>query len=85
MNQGKARSHLVIQAIGLIYAAYLMVSLISDYCNGESPLTLLPFCLLIAVMAGIELALGWWAWRSWRRDRESEQADEERNGSDMGE
>ena len=35
MNQSKEGSHLVIQAVGLIYVAYLMVSLISDYCNGK--------------------------------------------------
>ena len=77
MGQSKARSHLILQAVGLLYVAYLMVSLISDYCGGESPLSLPAFCLLMAGMAGAEIALGWWAWRGWRRDQARERAEKE--------
>lgn len=76
MDRSKARSHLILQAVGLIYVAYLMASLISDYCNGEAPLSFPLFCLLMAAMAAVELALGWWAWRSWRRDKAREQVEE---------
>lgn len=75
MERSRARSHLILQAVGLLYVAYLMASLIFDYCNGKSPLSLPVFCLLMAAMAGAEIALGWWAWRGWRRDRAREESE----------
>lgn len=86
MDRSRARSHLILQAIGLIYVAYLMASLIYDYCKGEVPLSLPVFCLIMAVMAGAEIALGWWAWRGWRRDQERERTGEEAHeNGDSGE
>ncbi|MCD8356407.1 MAG: hypothetical protein LUE11_07535 [Clostridia bacterium] len=68
-NQSKAKSHLVIQGIGLAYVAYLMISLISDYVGGKGEVPLPIFCLLIIVMLIAELILGWFAYRSWKRDQ----------------
>jgi hypothetical protein len=72
-KQSKAQSHLLLQVLGLGYVAYLMFSLISDFLSGKGETSLLVFCLIIAGLAVAEVALGWFAFQSWKRDRKAEQ------------
>lgn len=76
MPQSKARSHFVLQCIGIGYVAYIMLQMILEYIKTPEVAPLGVFLLIIAAMCAAEGLLVWFAVRNWKRDRKREEQQE---------
>ncbi len=74
--QSKARSHLMLQAVGLMYVAYILFQLVTSYMRGEWNIQPRLFVLVIAVMTTAEIVAAFFSIRAWKRDRKKELEDE---------
>ncbi len=79
--KSKARSHLMLQVVGLGYVAYIIFQLVSSYTHGEWDIQPWLFMLIITVMTAAEIVLTIFSIRAWRRDCKKELEDET-NGSE---
>lgn len=77
LPKSKARSHLILQAIGLGYVGYLIFQLVTSYIHGESDIEPKLFILIVSAMTVIEVVLAVFAVRAWKRDRKKELEGEE--------
>ncbi len=74
--KSKARSHLMLQAVGLGYVAYIIFQLVTSYMRGEWDIQPRLFVIIIAVMVTAEIVLAFFSIRAWRRDRKIELEEE---------
>ncbi len=81
LNRSKARSHFVLQLIGVGYVAYLMAGIVKTYLNGTENIPFALFVLIMLVMAAAEIFLLLSAVRNWKRDRQKEN-EQENEGSE---
>ncbi len=78
-NQSKARSHFVLQIIGVGYVAYLMAGIAKTYLDGTENIPLWLFVLIMLLMAAAEIFLSLSALRNWKRDKQKEKENESSN------
>ncbi len=76
-QKSKARSHLMLQVVGLGYVAYLIFQMAASYMHGEWDIPSRTFMLIIGAMTAAEIVLAIFSFRAWRRDRKKELEDEE--------
>ncbi len=75
--KNKARSHLMLQVVGLGYVAYIIFQLVMSYMHGEWDIQPRLFMLIIMAMTAAEIILAFFSIRAWKRDRKKELEDED--------
>ena len=73
MNNSKARSHLILQGLGLAYVAYLIYELIKGYSSGEMEVSFPVFCLAVGGLSIAAIVLAFFVYKNWKRDKAAEE------------